>query len=250
MCRYLTSNRNSEICPGCVKDKRSKPVGTLDTLKVWLEKRYPGRLDYSKTVYNGMHAKTTFICKDHGEFIATPKNMGKSICCPVCAKEGRGISYGEGIISSTIDYINNEYNLGLTYVQEYILPDEPNKFRYDFYIPDLKLLIECDGKQHKTPVKLWGGEEKLAILQANDAKKDMLAEKYGYILARFDYSFRKDQIDKANGLSDNVINIILDCYITQKLKLETIEERKRLINKVYDKCISKMFDKKQYRIYI
>ena len=49
MCRYLTSKRNSEICPGCAKEKRSKPLGTLDTLVAWLEKKYPGRLDYSKT---------------------------------------------------------------------------------------------------------------------------------------------------------------------------------------------------------
>ena len=240
---YLTDNRGREVCPGCVKEKRSKPVGTLDTLIAWLEKKYPGRLDYSKTTYNGINAKTTFICKDHGEFIAIPQHMAKSICCPKCAKEGRGISYGESIISGTIDYINSEYNLGLTYIQEYTIPDEPNKFRYDFYIPDLKLLIECDGVQHSKPVKRWGGEEKLAILQANDAKKDMLAEKYGYILARFDYSFRKDQLDRADWFSDSVMNTILDCYITQKIKLETIEERKRLINKVYNKCISKMLDK-------
>ena len=243
MCGYLTDNRGREVCPGCVKEKRSVPHGTLDTLKAWLEKIYPGRLDYSKTVYNGIHAKTTFICKDHGEFIATPKNMAKSICCPLCAKEGRGISYGESIISGTIDYINNEYNLGLTYTQEYTIPDEPNRFRYDFYIPELKLLIECDGTQHHKPVKRWGGEEKLAIQQANDAKKDMLAKKYGYSIARFDYDFRKDQMNKAVGFGDSVMDNIIDCYITKKLKLETIEERKRLINKVYDKCISKILDK-------
>ena len=169
--------------------------------------------------------------------------MGKSICCPKCAKEGRTTSYGENIIAATIDYINSEYTLGLTYVQEYTIPDEPNKFRYDFYIPELKLLIECDGVQHSKPIKRWGGEEKFVIRQANDIKKDILAKKYGYILARVDYNFRKDQAYKAEGFSDDVMNIIVDCYITKKLKLETIEERKRLINKVYDKCVNNILDK-------
>ena len=243
MGEYLTDKRDREICPGCIKEKRSVPHGTLDTLIAGLEKLYPGRLDYSKTIYNGMQAQTTFICKDHGEFVAVPKNMARSICCPKCGNERRRFSYGESIISGTIDYINNEYNLGLTYIREYILPDEPNKFRYDFYIPDLKLLIECDGKQHSKPIQRWGGEEGLAMRQANDAKKDMLAQKYGYSIARFDYNFSKDQPSKVSGFSDSVMDVILDCYITKKLKLETIEERKRLINKVYDKCISKILDK-------
>lgn len=45
--------------------------------------------DYSKFEFNGMHVKSTFICKEHGEFQQTPSKHMNGQGCPLCAVNKR-----------------------------------------------------------------------------------------------------------------------------------------------------------------
>ena len=60
--------------------------------------------------------------------------------------------------------------------------DWSSKKRYDFYLEDLKLLVEIDGLQHKFQVSNWISPE-LNII--NDALKDKMAIDNGLHLIRF-----------------------------------------------------------------
>ena len=53
-------------------------------------------------------------------------------------------------------------------------------YRYDFCLPDYKMLIEVDGEQHKKSIEYFGGEEGLKIQQERDANKERLALENGY----------------------------------------------------------------------
>lgn len=51
---------------------------------------------------------------------------------------------------------------------------EGHLLRFDFYLPELKLLIECQGNQHFTPIDFFGGE----IRYKEQLDRDKLKYKY------------------------------------------------------------------------
>ena len=66
---------------------------------------------------------------------------------------------------------------------------------YDFYIPDMNILIECQGLQHIYPVEYFGGEEQFKVQQEHDRRKREYAEKNGYKLLEISY-WNYDKIDE------------------------------------------------------
>ena len=54
----------------------------------------------------------------------------------------------------------------------------------DGYFPELNLVVEFDGRQHREPVANFGGEERFKVTQANDKIKDTLIPKHGLTLIR------------------------------------------------------------------
>ena len=94
------------------------------------------RYDYSKVVYTDCRKKITIICPKHGEFQQQAAwHLRSNGQCPKCS-----ISKGELKI---ID-IFNKY--GIKYDMQYMIPGY--KYKYDFYLPAFKLLVEYDGAQH------------------------------------------------------------------------------------------------------
>ena len=66
---------------------------------------------------------------------------------------------------------------------------------YDFAVFDsnntLKYLIECQGKQHYSPVKNFGGAEKFTVQKEHDKRKREYAEKHNIKLVEISYKYRK-----------------------------------------------------------
>lgn len=60
-------------------------------------------------------------------------------------------------------------------------------YRYDFYLPDLNLLIEYDGEQHYRPVEFFGGEEYFRKTRERDQDKNFLAKTLGFRLIRIPF---------------------------------------------------------------
>jgi very-short-patch-repair endonuclease len=56
----------------------------------------------------------------------------------------------------------------------------------DGYYPNHQLIVETDGKQHKIPMKKYGGYRAFFNLNANDNIKDKLAIKHGIKILRID----------------------------------------------------------------
>lgn len=49
----------------------------------------------------------------------------------------------------------------------------------DFFLPQLNVAIECQGKQHFKPIKLFGGKEEYEKIKERDERKRQLCEKHG-----------------------------------------------------------------------
>lgn len=72
-----------------------------------------------------------------------------------------------------------------------------NPLYCDFFLPEFNLVIEYNGEQHYRPVKLYGGEEELKIVQLRDQiKKDYcINNEINYLVIRFDENIEQTLID-------------------------------------------------------
>lgn len=109
-------------------------------------------------------------CKCCGsEFWATPHSLLSRKGCPVCY-----LSLGELSIRT---YLKN-HNIDFVHQKKFAnLRGEGGKpLSYDFYLPNQNLLIEFQGKQHKEPVEIFGGETNFKRVQTHDARKRQYAK--------------------------------------------------------------------------
>lgn len=117
-------------------------------------------LDYSK--YEGTESKIPFKCNrhpKHGEFHSSLHSVSSGTGCPVCS-----MSRGERQI---LFYLNDRGIKSET--QKYF--KETGKKRFDFYLPELNIVIEFNGRQHYESIKAWGGEKGLIRVQESDKIK-------------------------------------------------------------------------------
>ena len=104
---------------------------------------------YEKTIYppsiedRGM---VTITCKKHGDFLIRARSHVHDNYlsgCPECNN-----SRGETKVANFLK------KLKINYVVQFNLKSNFNKrYRYDFYLPDLNILIEYDGIQHYQEVE-------------------------------------------------------------------------------------------------
>lgn len=122
------------------------------------------RYDYSKVEYINDTTPVTVRCRVHGYFDVTPEqHLSLTGGCPKCKE-----SKGETRIREFLEYHD------IKFIQEYRI--EPFHFRYDFWLPKLKVLIEFHGQQHFKPVGLFGGAEGLKETVLRDQAKREVAK--------------------------------------------------------------------------
>ena len=159
------------------------------------------KYDYSKVGYKNIDTKICIICKKHGEFWQTPyKHIKRSQGCPKCK-----MSSNEEQVKLILDKIE------VAYIYQASKDDLPwlGNQKIDFYLPNQKLAIECQGIQHFEPVDFAGnGEEWANKLYENniirDKAKKNKCEKHSidleYITFDKDITEQTKQILKKYGL--------------------------------------------------
>ena len=126
-----------------------------------------GYYDYSRVNYVNNREKVCIICPEHGEFWQQPSHHMNGHGCPKCYKSKLESDIIELLENNGVKY---EYNHRYSFL---------DNLQLDFYIPELKTAIECQGIQHFIPVEAWGGREKFEISKHNDKKKYLLCKKEG-----------------------------------------------------------------------
>jgi len=166
-------------CPKCA----SKLIGektrlTTEEFITRATKVHKGLYDYSKVKYELSGIPVEIICKEHGVFKQLPTaHLNDRSMCPICKS-----SKGEQIIRNLLIRCNIEYK------REYNIKDiDNNRYRFDFYLPKLNLLIEFDGKQHFMPIEHFGGLPAFRSNVRRDRAKNRLAELYEIPLIRIHY---------------------------------------------------------------
>ena len=131
------------------------------------------KYDYSNVHYVNCMSKVCIICSEHGEFWQTPNRHTNGAGCPKC-----NLSHLERSVMSYLD------ENGITY-------DYQKRFNWlgrqslDFYLPNYKVGIECQGGQHFFPVEHFGGDKGFKKTLKRDKRKKTLCEKNGIKLLYF-----------------------------------------------------------------
>ena len=125
-------------CPECGGSKRL-------TTKIFIEKAkqvHGEKYDYSKVEYANSHTKVCIICPEHGEFWQKPNQHLIGQGCPKCKMP---------LLEKKVEKILKENNIN--YIHQYHNKEIFGQQSLDFYLPDYKIGIECQGEQHFRPVK-------------------------------------------------------------------------------------------------
>lgn len=147
---------------GCSKCSHRSYKYTTDEFVNEAKKIHGDKYDYSKVNYKNNQTKVCIICPEHGEFWQTPNKHLIGEGCPNCIN-----SLLENKTKTILDKNNIE---NIQKCTNSILP-WLGRQHLDFYLPEYKVAIECQGKQHFEPIEYFGGIEKFNHLKSLDKKK-------------------------------------------------------------------------------
>jgi very-short-patch-repair endonuclease len=192
---WITPNHllNGHGCKKCaIISTHDKQRKGLDDFIKESNKVHGSKYNYSKAVYKGFETKVCIICPIHGEFWQTPHSHLSGQGCPACAES------------------KLEKEMANVLIKENVKFEREKKFSWlglqslDFYLPEHKIAIECQGIQHFKVVEHFGGEKGFEYRKNNDAKKLKLCTENGIKLLYYS-SFEYPNVYKD---TNKLINII------------------------------------------
>ena len=144
-----------------------------------------------------------FICPKHGMISQLSYTHAQGNGCKHCK---------ESSLEKEIKFMleNNNINYIPQFNAEWL-----GKQTLDFYIPDIKTAIECQGRQHFEPIDIFGGEDCLSLCIERDERKRLLCKENNIELIYFLNKEYNKYIDDSNIKFNNVYNIIE--YINNKV---------------------------------
>ena len=167
--KILAQNREMNV-----KNKRK----TTDEFKTDVEKIYGNKYEVMGNYVNNK-TKIAIYChkknknnKEHGLFTIKPNDLICGHGCPKCVHSSMEDDIENFLIENKIKY---------THQKKF---DWLGRQSLDFYLDDVNIAIECQGKQHFKPVNFKGEDkkivdEKFEIIKKNDEKKYNLCIEHG-----------------------------------------------------------------------
>jgi len=171
ICSHIRDGRNCKLC--AYEELRN----TFDDFVKKANEVHGGAYSYYKESYTRYDDRTKIKHNVCGKIFY--QRAGKHLEGQGCLCK-RKPSTGERLVMDVLE------KHGLKYFREYSI--RGYRYRYDFYLPDLDILIEYDGPQHFRPIKHWGGDVMLSTMQTNDKKKNEIARGAGIGLIRISYT--------------------------------------------------------------
>lgn len=132
---------------------------------------YGDKYDYSKAEYIDMRTDIKITCETHGEFELSPAEHIKGYGCEKCNGRAFG-SYFEECVARALEKNSIKYRRQKSFWN----CKHKNHLKFDFYLPDYKVVVEANGDQHKKPVSMFGGEEAFAVNRIRDGIKKAFVE--------------------------------------------------------------------------
>lgn len=120
------------------------------------------------------NSKITVTCKKHGDFKVNVFNFLNRGCgCPSCRASRMERIVRDFLVKEGFEFTQQETFSWL------------GKQSLDFYLPKMRMAIECQGGQHFRPIEKFGGKEAFNALVKRDERKRQLCEKNGIKILYF-----------------------------------------------------------------
>lgn len=165
--------------------------------------------NYDKTVFEKSSKKVTITCPIHGDFEQMPHLHLRGESCPKCKNKSVLEIKTRAVLKS----------LGIIFFEQQRF-SFLGKQTLDFYVPELKLGIECQGRQHFVSSELW---ESLDVLIGRDKCKNKLCKKNGveiiYVIDK-NYSTMDTMYSKENTCNIKDLENFLGTYGRKRIKAE------------------------------
>ena len=171
-------------CGKCGKEQINISNGKQLTQKQFINriKVLDPNLSFNKTIYKNKRSNVIITCEIHGDYETKAEMILKGCGCPKCSSSKGELEIEKWLIKNNIEYKKEKAFKNLVFRKH---------LRFDFYLPNNKMCIEYDGKQHYTPVTYYGGEEKSKELKLKDELKNLYCQENNLSLLRISY---KDNI--------------------------------------------------------
>ena len=91
----------------------------------------------------------------------------------------------------------------IRYIREYTVSYNNHNHRFDFYLPERKVIIEYNGRQHYEPIDFFGGEKQFKLRQERDKEKQEFCEENNLKLIVFNYKQTSKDIEEQIGIIFN-----------------------------------------------
>jgi Zn finger protein HypA/HybF involved in hydrogenase expression len=159
-------------CPKCAGNKKLTTVEFIEKSK----KVHGDKYDYSLVEYILSSKKVTIICPNgNHKFKQAPHNHLHGYGCSKCKNKTQTI---------ILNYIIENFPFKIIPEKKFkwCLSKKENQLPFDWCIPELMLLIECDGRHHFKNIARWHSEFEIVV--ANDVYKMKCAMEHGYTILR------------------------------------------------------------------
>lgn len=191
---YKQDRRNflaNKKCNRCYLDGK---VFSLDKISSEFRKIHGESYTYDWSNYKNLHSEIEIKCRRNHTFFQKVSNHLQGKGCPMCRE-----SVGERVISRYLDdnclnYVRQKKFKDCKYVSH--LP-------FDFFLPDLNILIEFDGIQHYKPISQFGGEDEFKKTKIKDGIKNKYCLDNKINLIRISY---QDNIeDRLRSIKEHIV---------------------------------------------
>lgn len=150
------------------------------------KKVHGDKYDYSKVEYKTINDKVCIICPKHGEFWQVPYSHLKGCGCPICKESKLEQAVRKLLDSANIGYIEHCNKNTIKWI---------GKQHLDFYLPEYKIAIECQGIQHYKEIHFFNKKDGFKKLKKLDKIKKDLCQKNNIKLFYIPYNLNKKQIE-------------------------------------------------------
>lgn len=133
-----------------------------------------------------------WFCKcDCGSYIKVSANNLKRQHTSSCGCKKR--SYAERLI---VNYLNTQdicFRTEKTF-DDLKNPNNTMNLYFDFFFPDLNLVIEYDGESHFHPIAFFGGEKRFNYIRQCDEIKNQYCKDHGFRMVRIPYTKTDEEV--------------------------------------------------------
>lgn len=160
---------------------------------------------YFKETYTKLHSNVKMRCNNCGYIFERNANSHLR-CFSLCQNCNK-----RSIMEYEIQKLLEENNIPYLYNNTFDWLIYNRKLTLDFYLPNQKIAIECQGLQHFEPIEFFGGNESFFINRKRDEEKLKLCKKNNVKMIYYsnikNYDYFLDEIVFHN-LNDVLIEII------------------------------------------